>query len=999
MSRWFKVILIALVALIWHGTVSAQYYSWGADPTALRWDRIRGNEVSVIYPRTTPALGYSLMHYINAIQPSIDFGFRYGAMDIPFIVHPENMLSNGMVMWLPKRVEIISAPSISSYSMPWLKQLAAHEYRHAVQYNNLNRRWVKAFSYILGEQSSTIGLLLMPLWGIEGDAVISETSMSTFGRGLQPSFSIDYRARVEDITAKKNVDKWFCGSYKEHIPNHYNLGYQVTSYANTKYDENIWDKVVDYAVRHPYVIGTTFFGLRKLYNTSSSKLTREAFTELKEFWRVTSSAEDSSERISVPKQKSFTTYRYPIFFGSRSVIAVKESLDTPREIILSNINTGEQQRICRIGNISTRPAIQGGRIWWTEYRRSILFQQKIGSSLCYVDLDNGKVKSIFKYKNVLYPTSIDDSEKIAWVEYSPDGIFSIVEGNEHHRTTIATMPFGREIHSLAYDNKSRHLYFIATDDSGMWIGRVNSDGTTTTIKEGAYITISDLRADNGVLYFGSIASGKDEVHSLDIESGVEYQISSSTYGSFSPAPTFNGGVVMTTYDKNGYQLAIQKIDSTRLAVVVPSRTPCNVVNPPRKQWDVVNLDNVTFSGVDSLNTVKNHRPRRYSKALHIFNLHSWAPASYDPFELAEEGAMNFNLGATVMSQNLLSDTEAFATWGWNKNNGHIFKAKLRYYGLGVNLALSGTYGGQQQVYTAYTYTLNPETGKYEITFPDAPEQKRYYNVGVSASLPLYFQRGSHTRVLAVNLAWNYSNGLVAKLDKLKIEGGQITNLATIGYSEGLHLLQGGIGFQDQMALAHKDFLPRFGYVLSANYALNPANSDFSQLISLYGKVYLPGILPHHSLNVAMLYQNSIGGFESKMLASNFYFHSTRLIPRGFQVAEVENRNLIAASINYQLPVWYPDGGIPAVLYFKRVRINAGFDIASFGKQFFEAYPEINKVNLAVKRNKLFSYGGDITLDINLFKMPAAATTAVTFSLYKPHGKEGVYFSAGVGLPF
>ena len=49
------------------------------------------------------------------------------------------------------------------------------------------------------------------------------------------------------------------------------------------------------------------------------------------------------------------------------------------------------------------------------------------------------------------------------------------------------------------------------------------------------------------------------------------------------------------------------------------------------------------------------------------------------------------------------------------------------------------------------------------------EQKRYYNVGISASLPLYFQRGNHTRVLAVNLAWNYSNGLVAKLDKLKIE--------------------------------------------------------------------------------------------------------------------------------------------------------------------------------------------------------------------------------------
>lgn len=88
-----------------------------------------------------------------------------------------------------------------------------------------------------------------------------------------------------------------------------------------------------------------------------------------------------------------------------------------------------------------------------------------------------------------------------------------------------------------------------------------------------------------------------------------------------------------------------------------------------------------------------------------------------------------------------------------------------------------------------------------------------------------------------------------------------------------------------------------------------------------------------------------------------------------------------------------------MLYFKRIRINVGFDYASFGKQFFIAYPEINKVNLISKRNHLYSYGGDITLDINLFSMPAAATTAVTLSLYKPHGKKGVFFTAGIGLPF
>lgn len=986
--------------LLFCSTASAQFYSWGADPESMSWRKIKDNKISVIYPDTATTVAYRMMHYVRAVQPYIDFGFRYGAMDIPFVIHPENMLSNGLVMWLPKRVEILSAPSAANnYSMPWLKQLAAHEYRHAVQYNNINHGWVKAFSYLLGQQSSTIGLLFMPLWGIEGDAVISETAMSTFGRALQPSFSIYYRANVDNILAKKNIDKWFCGSYREFIPDHYQMGYQITAYANTKYDENIWDKVVNYSVRNPYVIVPSYVAMKRFYNTDATLLAKETFMDLNRFWSTLPQVEESSVRIKAPQQRSYTTYSHPIMFGSQSIVSIKESLDTPAAIVITNEQSGNERKICNIGRLSSRPAMQDGKIWWTEYRRSLLYQQRVNSRICYTDLDNCIPKSMGRYRNALYPTPIESSDKIAWVEYYPNGEFAIVYGDAQSRTRLTTMASGTEIHSLAYDNTTKSLYFIATDDSGMWIGRINKDGTTSHITQGAYITISDLKAMNGVLYFGSIASGKDEVHCLNLSTGEEYQISQSKYGSFSPAPTYDSRVVMTTYDKDGYHLSVQDVDSQKMTRVYPALTPKNIVNPPRKKWNVINLDTVRFSGADSVETMQRYRSRRYSKFTHLFNIHSWAPASYDPFELVEEGAMDFNLGATVMSQSLLSNTEGFATWGWNKSSGHFFKGTIRYYGLGVNLSLSGSYGGQQQMYTAYTYNKNEETGKYEIVFPDAPEKKRYYNIGVSASLPLYFQCGYHTRIFAINVGWNYSNGLVAKLDKLKIEGGQITNLATIGYSEGLHLLQTGIGFQDQVALAHKDFLPRLGYVVSANYAFNPINSDFGQLISLYGKLYIPGFARHHSLNLAALYQNSIGGFESKVLASNFSFNSSRLIPRGFHMAEVENRDYIAVSLNYQFPICYPEGGIPSLLYFKRIRVNLGCDYASFGKQFFIAYPELDRVKLQSARNHLFSYGGDVTFDINIFRMPAAATTAVTLSLYKPHGKKGVYFSAGVGLPF
>ena len=86
----------------------------------------------------------------------------------------------------------------------------------------------------------------------------------------------------------------------------------------------------------------------------------------------------------------------------------------------------------------------------------------------------------------------------------------------------------------AWDDRTARLYFLATDDSGMWLGRIEPDGTATHLTEGAYITLSALTARDGRLYFGSIASGYDEVHCYDLATGRQYRLSTSTYGSFSP---------------------------------------------------------------------------------------------------------------------------------------------------------------------------------------------------------------------------------------------------------------------------------------------------------------------------------------------------------------------------------------------------------------------------------------------------------------------------------
>ena len=171
---------------------------------------------------------------------------------------------------------------------------------------------------------------------------------------------------------------------------------------------------------------------------------------------------------------------------------------------------------------------------------------------------------------------------------------------------------------------------------------------------------------------------------------------------------------------------------------------------------------------------------------------------------------------------------------------------VRYFGLGVRFDLDASYGGNQLF-----YSLAGRDGQGNPVYQSRPAPDKYYSVGLSATLPLYFQRGYHTRQLSLSAGWNYSNGMVANMREIEWgQGGLISNIQHIGFRKGLHKLSFGVGFSDQVRMSHRDFAPRWGYTLSTNYTFNPANSHFSDLISFYGQAYLPGFVRHNSVKVA-----------------------------------------------------------------------------------------------------------------------------------------------------
>lgn len=983
-----RYLSISCLLIIAAQHVSAQYYSWGADPAHFKWSKASTESSTVIYPQHTRQIGRTTLYFNEVLKPYIGYGFTLPPLDLPFVVHPENMRSNGLVMWLPKRVEFLSSPNVDGYSMPWLKQLTAHEYRHAVQYNNLNVGVVKFLSYLMGQQSSTIGLIFMPFWMMEGDATMFETQVSSFGRGLQPRFTLEFRAMGNIVDKYRNCDTFFCGSYRDFIPDHYQFGYQMTSYGNEITGRIMANDMAAYGPRKPWMIVSEGWRMKRLFGFNSKKLFRDTFRSLVDFWQQTPLPENSSRMLATPRFTSYTTYSHPLWIDD-SVIALKSDLGTSLHFVALDPTTGFEQKLCYTGNVSTRPTFDSlrNRIWWTEYRRSVMFAEKVTSTLCYMDLDELRPRTVKKMRqNVLYPT-FDDNGSMAWVEYAPDGIYTICHQLSDKHEKRINFPFGEEIHALAWDNMTQKLYCIVTGNEGMWIASVEASGEIKRITRPAYITLSNLRAKDGILYYSSIASGRDEIHCYDLKQRREYQLTESSFGSFDGTPANKGEILMTTYDSLGYHPAMQNINKLWREVEYSS-LPKNIVNPPRKKWDVICLDSINITPTDSLLTNIVHKEQRYRKPLTLFNIHSWAPLYYDPFALTE-GSISFNFGATVMTQNLLSSMQGFLSYGYNRRQGHIMRSTLRYYGLGPTINFNASYGGHQNMYPIYTY--NPQTHKIE--FPEAPSVGRFYSVGLDIQFPMMFQRGYHTRYLIASAGWSYSNGLVANTGDLKINADGVSNVATIGYSEGLHLTSFGVAYQDMVRQAHRDFAPPWGITATATYAINPANGSFSDLLALYAKLYTPGFAKHNSLNIAMAYQHSIGGFQSNDAYSALTFNANRLLPRGFDSTQIENRNYMAASLNYQLPLCYPDGGIRGLIYFKRIRLNLGLDLAQYQRPMFHVDGRVHN-----HWHRINSWGGDLTFDMNLLGSPASATMAFTLSVYRP-SEGGMYFSAGMALPF
>ena len=250
-------------------------------------------------------------------------------------------------------MEIYPTPEQNTIPLDPIKQLSIHELTHVLQMESLNKGFSKGMSYLFGEQIYGVIAFLLPLWYLEGDAVFAESALTESGRGRSPSFQKQMKAISVEKQKMYKYDQIVSGSFREFIPDHYQSGYQMVTWAMAKHDPQVWNKMLDYTAKNPFTVNPVNISLSKSTGLRKKTLYREAFDTLKTIWTgdVEEARSVSYSQINPAKEGNYINYYSPVVAGKDSVIAVRTTLSKSPAFVLLRPSEKKEETIHIPGQI------------------------------------------------------------------------------------------------------------------------------------------------------------------------------------------------------------------------------------------------------------------------------------------------------------------------------------------------------------------------------------------------------------------------------------------------------------------------------------------------------------------------------------------------------------------------------------------------------------------------------------------------------------------------
>lgn len=939
----FRYLFVLLACWLTTSELQAQFLDYGSDPARFKWNIARLPHYDLIYPQGNDSMAYRYAQYLENVYPRVKKTIGEPMkIKFPVILHPGSMSSNGLVSWAPRRMELITTPSMKLDAQSWDKHLVLHESRHVIQMGKLMHGVFRPLYYIIGEQAAGVAAFFLPTWFLEGDAVSTETAMSNAGRGRLPEFNMTYRAQMLGDGKLFSFDKLLLGSYKDYTGDYYALGYDLTSYARYRHGSDIWDKTTSRYVSVPFLFSSAF---KHHSGVSVDEHFKETFDYLKGEW-IKQDTGVIVPSYSSPEVKKYASYRYPQLLDDSTTLVVKSSLNDLNALV--SLSGGKEKRLTYIGRINSRLHLRNGRVYWTEIVPGLRWTHENYSVLKRYDMATGRITTLTPHQRYLAP-SIDEQEKRAAVSrFAIDGknqlvLIDLATGKEQATFDVPDNAFIKDL-TFAGDDA---VVTVVVNDAGISLLQLDiPTGNWQTLLENTTANITSPTWKNGSLYFESGVSGTNNIYRFDPKDTLAHRLTSSRFGAFEPSFNREGNrMLFSDYQAKGYRAASLPADSlldVTTNMTEPYRFPLAETVAAQEQF---NLDSAHLDSVD-------FNPVPYNKGLHTFKIHSWAPFYYDVAEAMSSGADDLATivkpGVMVLSQNSLNTAIMQAGWYYKKGYHHGRMA-FTYKGLFPVFDLAVDYGEK-----AFDMSWGKNEEGKEVS------QMQYTNrnllkADVRVYLPFNLTRNHYTRGIQPAVTYYFTNDKYQQYESRKFRNFQ-------------YILP-EVRFYNYRQMASRDILPRWGYQMRLQYLHSPFNSEnYGDLYAARLTTYWPGIIRNHGLMLRAAYQYQ--NLDGKAL-----YLPKRLLDetRGYDYL-YQTHQQWAFKADYAFSIFSPDMSLGSVIYIRRLRANLFYDLTR------------NQARAKGGWTTQSSFGTDLIFDWNLLRMTFPLTTGVRLIQPIDYGK-------------
>ncbi len=881
-----------LIAIICIHLFSIQTFAqdFGGFKPGIKWQQFNTPAVRVIFPQGLELQASRVAGNIQYLNDKNRSSIGPLSKKIDLILNNQGVLSNGYVTLMPYRSEFYTTPPQDGFSLgtlSWLDMLSVHEYRHALQYMNLRQGYTKYAWWLFGDAGwGTMINLTTPTWFFEGDAVATETALSNQGRGRMPSFLQPYKSLL--LTGRNyTYMKARNGSYRDMVPDAYELGYLLCSYGREKFGNDLWSKVITRTAWMNGIIYPFSDAVMVLTGLNTRQFYKKALADYTETWSNDLRNIETTPFTTVSEpSRTVTDYRFPVYQPNGNLLVYKKSYKETGAIY-QIAGDGSERRICTTG-ISSDPyfTANGKQITWTEVTWDERYSAKNYSDVVIYQTDRSRKIYLTRKQRYFSPSFSPDGTRIAVVEIDSAGISRIKILDSQSGVVMHTLPNPAElIHTYPkWDIDGNSIICSArTPEANMLIiSQSISTGKISGLTSGYNQVIGEVLVTPESILFTSGFSGINNIFSLSRADGSIRQLTGSTFGAYYPAISPDNKVlVYTDYHSRGYSLVSASVDSLLWKPVNPES---------QKSADKFNFSYFQTEGGNIFDKIPDLKPEAgpYRPLGHPASIHSWSlsPTVY-------------STGLNITSDNVL-------------NNLH-FEGGFRYYYIeeapGYNASIK--YGGFYPVLSAGISRYYRHAGILEVLTEGMSRVTQSVDNQISLNLevPLNFTKGAFYRQANIGIGYNFIS--VKDLSE---------GFNTPGDPFIVSALEGNASVTIKKKRAYQNITTPLGLglELTANHSIAFTRGMQYQAIADFA---IRGLAPNHNLVLS-------AGWKYEPDHNEYRFMDLFLYPRGYQTPAYDWMFTLQSS--YHLPLAYPDFGFLGIFYCSRIRVSlyADFGYAS-----------------------------------------------------------------------